>query len=113
MSALAKFYASRGIDLANDGLPARVNGMVSSSPSTTNLAVLRRKNEGEAKSTNSREFESNEKPTRKEETARSYTSALDVLESVNSGLVDVFDRLQKLEFVTRELKARTLILPKN
>ena len=46
MSALAKFYASRGIDLANDGLPARVKGMASASPSTINLAVLRRKSEG-------------------------------------------------------------------
>ena len=80
MSALAKFYASRGMDLADDGLPARANGMALAASSTSNLAVLRRKTEGEVKEAHQGEFKVDDKVARKDKSARAYTSALDVLE---------------------------------
>ena len=105
MSALAKFYASRGMDLADDGLPARANGMALAASSTSNLAVLRRKTEGEVKEAHQGEFKVDDKVARKDKSARAYTSALDVLETVNSGLVDVFDRLQRAETMRDQLIA--------
>lgn len=105
MSALAKFYASRGMDLADDGLPNRANAAAPISSNASNLAILRRKRDEDGSEAKIAKFKLDDKIDRKDESPRAYTSALDVLESVNSGLVDVFERLQKAEAMRDRLIA--------
>ena len=100
MSALAKLYASRGMTYGDTEAPERSNA---SPPVLLNPElppVLRRKIEAE-KQTVPKEVKQRKVST---ETI-DYTSALNMLENVNAGFVDVFDRLQKTEAIKDQLVA--------
>lgn len=105
MSALAKLYASRGMNVGPDGIPDRVQS-TPSAPYAANMGTsMRRRLEGERPQTPEVKHIPDLRTSEKQEDRYDYDAALNMLENVNFGFQEIFNRLQKAESMRDQLVA--------
>ncbi len=106
MSALAKLYASRGAQMAANGLPERIMPKVSM-PSAFGVVSGSRRGPDEAGKAMDVETHMSKLilDDRAKGQVREYTAALDVLENVNQAFSDLLGKVAEAESIKDELAA--------